>query len=169
MRKFLGRLMLCLAMSFSANSVFADSSKFYYGAGVSQASIKVKDANSTSMSTVTGTFGLKFKEYLGLEFEIGSASDDTQSIISESQVSYGSVMLRVGRLFERVGVYGSFGHAYLDSDSKYEVDEFGYAMGFGVNIFGNATTSFNFHFLRLDEGGFTSATIGFQHYLGGFR
>lgn len=169
MTKFLARLMLCLGMSLLANSTFASSSIIYYGAGVSNSSIKVNGADSTSMRTVTGTFGLNVNEYLGLEFEIGSASDDTQSILSESQLSYSAVMLRVGMLSDRVGVYGLFGHSFLDSKSKYGSGEFGHAMGFGINIFGNSTTSFNLHFLRLDEGRFTSATIGVQHYLGGFR
>lgn len=170
MRKLLGSIVLCLGMSLFAGMAHADYSKFYYGMGVSDGSIKVNGvAGDTSMGSINGTFGLQFMNFVGLEVEVGASSDDPQSIFSESQVSYGAAMLRLGVRYGRVGVYALAGQAFLDTSSKFNFSESGNAVGIGLNLFGSETTSLNFHFLRLDEGAFTSATIGFQYYFGGYR
>jgi len=54
-------------------------------------------------------------------------------------------------------------------DSQFNNSDAGNAIGFGINLFGNETTSLNFNFLDIDDGAFRTATIGFQYYFGGFR
>lgn len=147
-----------------------DLSNFYYGLGISDGSIKVNGiAGDTSMGTVGGTFGMQLLEMVGVELQIGSASDDAQSVLSESQLFYGAAMLRFGMRFDRVGVYGLMGQAVIDTSSQYNFSNTGGALGIGLNLFSSDATSLNLHFLRLDDGAFTSASIGYQYYFGAKR
>jgi len=146
-----------------------DLSNFYYGLGVSDGSIKVSGAGERSMGTVGGTFGMQLLELVGLELQVGSASDDAQSVLSESQLFYAAAMLRFGMRFDRVGVYGLMGQAVIDTSSQYNFSNTGGALGVGLNLFSSDVTSLNLHFLRLDDGAFTSASIGYQYYFGGRR
>ena len=118
---------------------------------------------------MSGTAGLGLLDFFGIEFQVGTASDDTQSIFSDSQLFYGAAMLRFGLRFNRVGLYALVGQALLETDSSLNFSTSGEALGFGINLFGNETTALNFHFLRLNDGAFTNATIGFQYYFGGYR
>ena len=71
----------------------------------------------------------------------------------------------------RVEVVGGYdiSKAGSDIDNDLNDSDSGNAYGFGINLFGNETTSLNLHVLDFDEGAFTTTTIGFQHYFGGFR
>ena len=146
-----------------------DLSKFYYGFGFSDGSIQVNGADDRSMGSINATLGLNLIDLLGVEFQVGAASDDPQSVLSESQVLYGAAMLRFGIRYDQVGIYGLLGQAILDTASGLTFSKSGNAMGVGLNLFGSKTTSLNLHFLRLDDGAFTSASIGFQYYFGGYR
>ena len=146
-----------------------DLSKFYYGIGVSDGSVQVNGADDRSMGTLSTTLGLNLVDLVGVEFQVGAASDDSQSLFSESQVLYGAAMVRLGVRYGQVGVYGLLGQAILDTASSVNFSKSGEALGFGLNLFGNSTTSLNLHFLRLDGGAFTTASIGFQYYFGGYR
>jgi len=146
-----------------------DLSQVYYGASLGDGSFEVDGTGSSSAAALTVTAGLGLIDFLGVEFQLGTASDDTQSILSDSQLVYGAAMLRLGLRFERVGVYALLGQALINSDSSLDFSTSGEALGVGINLFGNRTTALNFNFLRINDGAFTNASIGFQYYFGGFR
>ena len=181
MKKLLARLFLVSMISLSGiwGTAHADGvggwitdrdfSQVYYGVSIGDGSFEIDGSDDSSAALISGTAGLSLIDFLGVEFQVGTASDDSQSLFSESQLFYGAAMLRLGLRFERVGIYALVGQALLNTDSSLNFSTSGEALGFGINLFGNRTTSLNFHFLRLNDGAFTTASIGFQYYFGGFR
>jgi len=146
-----------------------DFSQVYYGVSLGDGSFEINGSDDSSAAAISGTAGLSLLDFFGVEFQVGTASDDSQSIFSESQLTYGAAMLRFGLRFNRVGIYALVGQALIDTDTSLDFSTAGEALGFGINLFGNETTALNFHFLRLNDGAFTNATIGFQYYFGGYR
>ncbi len=167
MRKLLSCLVLSLGLL--AGTAHADAAKLYFGAGFSDGSVEVVNGNDRSLGTLSATLGLQLLDFIGVEFEVGSGSDQSSSVLSEPLVSYQAVMLRLGYRWDRAGVYVLAGQARLDIDSEFNNSDAGNAFGIGINLFGNEKTALNFHVLDFDDGAFTTATIGFQYYFGGFR
>lgn len=167
MRKLVGCLIFSLGMY--ATQAQADLAKLYYGVGVADGTVEVTGSDDRSLGTLNATLGLQLLDFVGVEFQVGSASDDTGSLLSEPLVTYEAAMVRLGFRWDRVGVYILGGQAFMDIDSSLNFSDSGTAIGFGINLFGDETTSVNFNFLSLDDGAFTTATIGFQYYFGGFR
>lgn len=159
---------LILSLGVLAGAANADSSRLYYGLGLSDGNVEVGNT-SRNMGTLTGNVGLRFSKHLGAELGYGFASSETGSLVTDPMLSYQALMFRVGWTFERFGVYFLAGHAAIQVDSSLNFTDSGIATGFGINLLGNKTTSVNIHMLNLDQGAFTSATLGFQHYFGGFR
>ncbi len=165
------RLLSCLVLSLGllAGTAHADAAKLYFGAGFSDGSVDIANGSDKSLGTVTATVGLQLLDFIGVEFEVGSASDQSGSILSEPLVTYQAVMLRLGYRWDRAGIYLLGGQARMDIDDQFNNSDAGNAVGFGINLFGNETTALNFHVLDFDDGAFSTATIGFQYYFGGFR
>jgi len=126
-------------------------------------------AGNKSLGTINATLGFQLMDFVGLELEAGAASDQTSSILSEPLVQYQAALVRLGYRIDRAGFYLLGGQARLDIDKSLNSTDAGVALGGGVNLFGNETTSLNLHFLSIDGGTFTTASIGFQYYFGGFR
>ena len=167
MKKLLGGLVLSLSML--AGSAQADIAKMYYGFGFTDGSVDVPGAEDESLGTVNVTLGFQLLDFIGIELEAGSASDQVSSMVSEPLVTYQAAMVRLGYRWDRAGIYILGGQARLDMDDTLNSTDSGTAVGFGINLFGNETTSLNLHVLRLDDGAFSTASIGFQYYFGGFR
>ena len=165
------RLLSCMVLSLGllAGTAHADAAKLYFGAGFSDGSVDIANGGDKSLGTVSASIGLQLLDFIGVEFAVGSASDQTGSILSEPLVTYQAALLRLGYRWDRAGVYIMGGQARLDIDKQYNNSDAGNAFGFGINLFGNETTALNFHVLDFDDGAFTTATIGFQYYFGGFR
>jgi len=168
MRRLLSGLVLSLGLLAGAAHA-ADPAKIYFGAGFSDGSVDITNGSDKSLGTISATVGIQLLDFVGIELEVGAASDQSGSILSDSLVNYQSAMLRLGYRWDRIGVYILGGHAQLDIDSAFNDSEDGTAVGFGINLFGNDTTALNLHVLDFDDGAFTTTTIGFQHYFGGFR
>lgn len=168
MRKLLGTIALSLGL-FAGQANAADLAKVYYGIGFTDGKMKLTNAGDKSLGTVNATFGFQLMDFIGLELEVGSASDQAGSIVSEPLVQYQAALVRLGYRWDRTGVYILGGQARLDIKSEFNSAKAGTAVGLGVNFFGNETTSLNLHVLDIDDGTFTTASIGFQHYFGGFR
>ncbi|MBX2824921.1 MAG: porin family protein [Gammaproteobacteria bacterium] len=167
MKKVLGALILGLGIF--AGQAQADLAKLYYGLGVGDGSVDVTGGGDRSFGSFSATVGLQLLDFVGVELQAGAASDDIGSIFSESMVSYQAAMVRLGFRWDRVGLYALGGHALMDVDTSLNFSDSGTAIGGGINLFGNQTTSLNFHFIRLDEGAYQNASIGIQYYFGGFR
>ncbi len=161
---------LIVGLSLLASHAHADVAKLYYGAGFSDGNVEIIGRDDTkSLGTVNLTVGLQLLDFIGVEVQLGNASDDSNSILNDPLVSYQAAMVRLGFRRGRFGAYVLGGHTLLDVDPSLNFSDSGTALGFGINLFGNDTTSLNVNFLRLDEEAFTTATIGFQYYFGGFR
>lgn len=169
MKKCLG--MLALSLGLFAGQAHADIAKMYWGAGFTDGKMELTNAGSDhkSLGTVNVTIGFQLLDFLGLELEAGSASDQASSILSEPLVQYQAALVRLGYRFDRTGFYLLGGQARLEIDKNLNTSDAGMAYGVGLNLFGNETTALNFHFLSIDGGTFTTASIGFQYYFGGFR
>ena len=168
MRKLLGSLALGLGML--AGSAHADVAKLYYGFGIADGKVQIGNTDSEkSLSTVNGTLGVQLLDFIGLELQAGFASDQMNSIVNDSLVSYQAALVRLGYRWDRTGVYLLGGQARLDIDDRLNSSDAGLAIGGGINLFGNETTALNLNYLSLDDGAFSAATIGFQYYFGGFR
>ena len=166
MKKLLG--ILALSLGLFAGQAHADIAKMYYGLGVTDGSLEVEGGEDDSLGTVNATLGLQLLDFVGLELEVGSASDQTSSILSDPLFTYQALMVRLGYRWDRAGVYLLGGQGRADASGSSTSDSFN-AFGFGINLFGNETTALNLHVLDLDDGAFKTATIGFQYYFGGFR
>ena len=169
MRKLLGSLVLGLGLLAGNAHADVDVAKLYYGIGFSDGSVDVDGGSDKSLGTANATVGVQLLDFVGLELQVGAASDQVGSMISEPLVTYQAAMLRLGYRWDRTGVYLLGGQARLEIDDSLNDSDSGLAVGGGINLFGNETTSLNLHYLRLDDGAFSTATIGFQHYFGGFR
>lgn len=167
MRRLLSGLVLSLGLL--AGAAHADAAKIYLGAGLADGSVDITNGSEKSLGTISVTVGVQLHDLIGVELGVGAASDQSGSILSESLVNYQSAMLRLGYRWDRIGVYVLGGYAQLDIDSDYNDSDGGTAVGFGINLFGNETTALNLNVLDFDDGAFTTTTIGFQHYFGGFR
>lgn len=167
MRKVLGTLILGLGMF--AGQAQADLAKLYYGVGVGDGGAEVTGGGDRSFGSISATLGLQLLDFVGVELQAGAASDDTNSILNDPLISYQAAMVRLGFRWDRVGLYALGGHALIDMDSSLNFTDSGTAMGLGINMFGNETTSLNLHFIRLDDGAYQNASIGVQYYFGGFR
>ncbi|MEE9319240.1 MAG: outer membrane beta-barrel protein [Granulosicoccus sp.] len=167
MRKLLSSLALSLGMM--VGTAHADVAKMYFGAGLSDGSVEIPGSGDKSLGTANVTLGFQLLDFVGIELEVGVASDQPGSMLSEPLVQYQAAMIRLGYRWDRAGVYVLGGQARIDMDSSLGNSDAGTAVGFGINLFGNETTALNLHVLRLDDGAFTSATVGFQYYFGGFR
>jgi len=167
MRKLLGGL--ALGLSLFAGSAQADIAKMYFGIGFTDGSIEMANTDDKSLGTVNATLGFQLLDFVGIELEVGSASDQAGSIISEPLVQYQAALLRLGYRWDRAGFYLLGGQARLDVDSSLNSTDAGTAFGLGMNLFGSETTALNLHVLNIDDGKFTTASIGFQYYFGGFR
>ena len=167
MRKFFGCLALCLGML--AGSAHADATRLYFGAGFSDGSVDISGGGDKSLGTVHASFGMQLLDYLGIELALGAGSDDSDSVLGDPLAQYQAALLRIGHRWDRAGVYLLAGQARLDIDSSLNNSNSGNALGFGLNFFGSETTALNFHVLDFDGGAFTTATIGFQYFIGGFR
>jgi len=165
------RLLSCLVLSLGllAGTAHADVAKLYFGAGFSDGSVDITNGSDKSLGTLSATVGLQLLDFVGVEVEVGSASDQSGSILSDPLVTYQAVMLRLSYRWDRAGVYLLGGQARLDIDDQFNNSDAGNVFGFGINLFGNETTALNFHVLDFDDGAFSTATIGFQYYFGGFR
>jgi len=167
MRRLLSGLVLSLGLL--AGAAHADAAKLYFGAGFADGSVDVTDGTHKSLGTLSATVGVQLLDFIGVELEVGAASDQAGSILSDTLVGFQSAMLRLGYRWNRVGVYALGGYARLDVDQDFNDSDGGTALGLGINLFGNETTALNLHVLDFDDGAFTTTTIGFQHYFGGFR
>jgi len=168
MKKLLG--ILALSLGLFAGQAHADIAKMYAGIGFSDGSMELTNSGGDkSLGTVNATLGIQLLDFIGLELEVGAASDQASSIISEPLVQYQAALVRLGYRFDRAGFYILGGQARLDIDKSLNSIDAGTAIGGGVNLFGSETTSLNLHFLSIDGGTFTTASIGFQYYFGGFR
>jgi len=169
MKKLLG--ILALSLGLFAGQAQADIAKMYFGAGFTDGKMELTNAaaNNKSLGTVNATIGFQLMDFIGLELELGSASDQANSILSEPLVQYQAALVRLGYRFDRAGFYLIGGQARLDIDKSLNSTDAGTAIGGGVNLFGNETTALNLHFLSIDGGTFTTASVGFQYYFGGFR
>lgn len=163
------RIAAALALALAAGGAQADVARLYYGVGFSDGSVEIPGNDDKSLGTISATLGLQLVEYLGVELQAGAASDQVNSMLSEPQVQYQSAMLRLGYRWDRAAVYLLAGQARLDIDKDLNNTDSGNVLGVGLNLFGNETTALNLNVLRFDEGAFTTATIGFQYYFGGFR
>jgi len=168
MKKLLGGLVLSLSMM-AGSAQAADIAKMYYGLGFTDGSVDIPGDEDESLGTVNVTLGFQLLDFVGIELEAGSASDQVSSIVSEPLVTYQAAMVRLGYRWDRAGVYILGGQARLDIDESLNSTDSGTAVGFGLNLFGNENTALNLHVLRLDDGAFSTASIGFQYYFGGFR
>jgi len=169
MKKLLG--ILALSFGLFAGQAHADLAKMYYGIGFTDGKMELTNTGSgdKSLGTINGTIGFQLMDFIGLELEAGAASDQAGSILSEPLVQYQAALVRLGYRFDRTGFYLLGGQARLDIDKSLNSTDAGVAMGGGINFFGSETTSLNLHFLSIDGGTFTTASIGFQYYFGGFR
>lgn len=167
MRKLLG--IAALSLGLLAGQVQADVAKMYYGIGFTDGTIDLANAGDKSLGTINATIGFQLLDFIGLELELGAASDQAGSIVSEPLVTYQAALIRLGYRFDRTGVYLLGGQARLSIDKSLNSTDAGTAVGLGINFFGNETTSLNLHVLDIDGGTFTTASIGFQYYFGGFR
>lgn len=167
MRRLLSGWLLSLGLL--AGVAHADAARLYVGAGFADGSLEVTDGGDKSLGTISAAVGIQLLDFVGVELQAGAASDQSGSILSESLVSYQAALLRLGFRWDRVGVYVLGGHANLDIDEDLNDSDGGTAVGFGINLFGNETTSLNLQVMNYDDGAFTSTTIGLQHYFGGFR
>jgi len=167
MRKLLGSLALILGLF--ASGAHADVAKMYYGIGFTDGKMELTNAGDKSLGTINATLGFQLLDFIGLELEVGAASDQAGSIISEPLVTYQAALVRLGYRIDRAGLYLLGGQARLDIESGLNSADAGTAVGFGLNLFGSESTSLNLHVLDIDGGTFTTASIGFQYYFGGFR
>ena len=172
MRKRFATAVLGAVLGLGAAAATADAPAPYYGIGISDGNLDVPGDGTRSLGTLRPTLGVRLLPFLGLELEAGAGSDDTDSLLADPLVNYQALMARVGWRWDRVGVYALAGQARVDVESELGVAmDSGNAFGGGIDLFGNETTSLNLHVLRIGEAdeNFTTATIGFQHYFGGFR
>lgn len=169
MRNLISVLLLSLGLFAGSANAETAVAKLYYGAGFTDGSVDVANGDDRSLGTVSAVLGLQFLDFLGVELAVGSGSDQSGSILSDPLVTYQAVLLRLGYRWDRTGVYLLGGQARLDVDSDLNNTDAGNAIGFGINLFGSEHTSLNFNFLNIDDGAFSTATIGFQYYFGGFR
>jgi len=158
-----------LSLGLMLGTAHADMSKTYFGAGLSDGSVEDPFGGEKNLGTLSLNFGYKVHPLFGVELALGSASDDTGSMVSEPLVTFQAAMLRLGYQWDMVGIYALYGTAQMDIDQRFSDRDSGAAVGFGVNLFGNRTTSLNFNVLNLDDGAFKTTTIGFHHYFGGYR
>lgn len=169
MKKLLSCVLLSLGLFVGQVHAEEAVAKLYYGLGFSDGSVDIANGEDKALGTVTGSIGLQLLDFLGVELAVGAGSDQTDSILSEPLVTYQAVLLRLGYRWDRTGVYLLAGQARLDIDNQFNNSDAGNAFGIGINLFGNETTALNFNVLDLDDGAFSTATIGFQYYFGGFR
>ena len=169
MKKLLAIAALGAGLGLGAAGAPAAPPTPYWGLGFSDGNLDVPGDGERSLGTANLTFGVRLLPFFGVELEAGVASDDVDSLLSEPLVNYQAAMARLGWRWDRVGVYALAGQARLDIDDSLSDVESGNAFGAGLNFFGNETTALNLHVIRFDEESFTTATIGFQHYFGGFR
>jgi len=160
---------LILMMSGISMPVAAQDSDLYYGLGFTDGSIKVPGNGSRSLGTLGATIGYQLSDRIGLEMAIGAGSDQPSSLLSEPLLQYQAGMLRLSHGWENKQVYLLLGHARLDVDSRLNPVNAGNVWGFGINLFGSKNTAINAHVLNMDGGSFTSASIGFQYFIGGVR
>lgn len=170
-RRFRRQILAVAALCLCAMSAHAEdaAARLYYGIGFSDGSVDIPGNDDKSLGTVNAAVGIQLMDFIGVELQVGAASDQVNSILSEPQVQYQAAMLRLGYRWDRTAVYLLGGQARLDIDRELNNTDAGNVMGLGINLFGNETTALNVHVLRFDEGAFTTATIGFQYYFGGFR
>lgn len=169
MKNLVSVVLICLGLLTTSVQADTGAAKLYVGAGFTDGSVEVSNNSDRSLGTVSGSVGLQFLDFLGVELSVGAGSDDTDSILGDPLVTYQAVMLRVGYRWDRTAVYLLAGQARLDVDSDLNNSDAGNAFGFGINLFGNETTALNFNYLDIDDGAFSTATIGFQYFFGGFR
>ena len=167
MKKLLGGLILSLSMMAGSAQAQAPA-KMYYGFGFADSTTDYGAGVEEDMGTLNATLGFQLLDFVGIELEAGSASDQASSVLSDPVFTYQAAMLRLGYRWDRAGVYILGGQARFDSDASTSDTE--NVFGLGLNLFGNETTALNLHFLRFgDDGEITTASIGFQYYFGGFR
>ncbi|MFK8080115.1 MAG: outer membrane beta-barrel protein [Granulosicoccus sp.] len=169
MKKILGCLLLSLGLTVGSAHAQGGIAKLYYGAGFTDGSVDIANGEDKSLGTVSAVVGLQLADFVGVEIAVGAGSDQTGSILSEPLVTYQAALLRLGYRWDRAGIYIVGGQSRLDIDSDFNNSDAGNVLGFGINLFGNETTALNFNFLDIDDGAFSTATIGFQYYFGGFR
>ena len=166
MKARLGSLIAgCLMVASQAS---AETPKYFYSLGVGDGAITSNNTES-SAKEMNASFGLEYMKYFGVELRAGFSSDDTGSLITDSQLSYQALMLRLGYRWDRVGVYLLGGQAAIQASSELGFEDSGTATGISVNLFGSPTTALNLSHLNIDDGNFTTTNIGFQYFFGGYR
>lgn len=146
-----------------------DFSSLYYGLNFSDGSADVNGGSDESLGVLSGVLGLRLIDFLGVEVQVGSGSDDTQSLLSDSEVTFAAAMVRAGIQIHDVGIYGLVGQTFLDTSSRINFSRSGNALGLGLNLFGSKKLAVNFQYLRLGDGALSNASVGFQYYFGGYR
>ncbi len=170
MRQLLAPLALAAGLCCAAPGAQAASPSLYYGLGFSDGNLDVPGDGDRSLGTLSLTLGVRLLPFLGVELGAGVASDDAGSILSEPLVNYQAAMVRLGWRWDRVGVYALAGQSRLDVDDDVRANiDAANVVGLGINLYGNEHTAVNAHVLRFGDQEFTTATVGFQYYFGGYR
>ncbi len=167
MKARLGSLIAgCLMVASQAS---AETPKYFYSLGLGDGAIINSTGSESSAKELNAAFGLTYTKFLGVELRAGFSSDDSGSLVTDSQLAYQALLVRLGYTWDRVGVYLMAGQAALQADSELGLEDSGTATGIGINLFGSPTTALNLSHLNIDDGNFTTTNIGFQYFFGGYR
>gem|GEM_PF-601375 len=164
------------ALILPAEVAEADGASLYLGAGFADSTLELGE-DEVSLGTVSAKLGFQLGRFFAIEADLGAMSDDSSSILSESVASYQALMARLGVTVDRTMVYVLAGQARKEIDrntlfgpgSGGTSNETVNVLGAGINLFGNETTGINFEVRYYGDGDLSSAHIGVQHFLGGFR
>jgi hypothetical protein len=164
---------LVTLLSFTAGAVQAESegSRLYYGLEIGNGKFDVSKTVEDTMQDIGGAFGYNIARFLAVEARVGVASNDKNSLVGDSEVTRGSVLLKLQYSGDHVIAYIAGGAGVLNTDiSGTSSDDDGVVASVGVELFGTDRTalslSYTNHERKKAKLDYTVANIGFRHYFG---
>ncbi len=147
-----------------------DSKNIYLGFQLYNGDLDGVDGVGQDMSVLNATLGYSLVGGISIEARLGAGSDQLDSLIQDPVSSYMAGLVRYHYTWNsNIMVYAGAGLAVRGHSSVIDVDDqqFGAAVSFGLNLFGNDNTAVNLEYFAISgDERYSSIGIGVHHYFG---
>ena len=161
--------LLCFAVG--AAQAENEQSRLYYGLELGNGKYDVSSTDDDTLIDIGGALGYNLTRFLAVEARLGAGSSDKNSLVGDSEVTRGSVLLKLQYKKDRVIAYAAGGVGVVNSDiDGVSDDDDGLVFGVGVELFGNHKTALTISYTNYERDAagldYEVANVGFRHYFG---
>ena len=160
-------------LCFTVGAAHAENgeSRLYYGLDLGNGKNDVSSTDDDTLIDIGAALGYNLARFLAVEARLGVGSSDKNSLVGDSEVNRGSVLLKLQYKKDRVIAYAAGGIGVVNSDiDGVSDDDDGLVLGVGLELFGTSKTALAISYTNYerDDSGldYEVTSVGFRHYFG---